>query len=300
MKILIAEDDATSRYILTEITKKWGYEPVVACDGEEAWNILQKPGAPRLVLLDWMMPGMNGLEVCRLTQKNNNDDNPPYVIFLTSKDNKEDLVKCLEAGASDFIAKPYHNAELKARILVGQRIVELQSELHKAREAMAHKALRDPLTGIFNRGAILDILEKEMDRARREQRTLTIGLFDIDYFKKINDTYGHLAGDKVLCGIVGRLLMNLRKYDQVGRLGGEEFIVISPFPASRESEEFYERLRLSISNKSFLWQGSAMPVTISIGVADSSGCGSVSEMLAKVDAAMYRAKDEGRDRVVFA
>lgn len=299
MKILIAEDDEASLYILTEITKEWGYEPVIARDGEEAWEILKKPDAPKLVLLDWMMPGMNGLDVCRRAQTKDGGDSP-YIIFLTSKNSIEDLVECLEAGASDFIAKPYNNTELKARINVGRKIVQLQSELRKAREDMARKALHDSLTGIFNRGAILEILEKELNRARREKRSLTIGLFDIDHFKDINDTYGHLAGDKILCGIVSRLQMNLRKYDQVGRLGGEEFIVISPFPASGESEEFYERLRSSISDKQFLWKETAIPVTISIGVADSSDCESVSEMLAKVDAAMYRAKAEGRNRVVFA
>lgn len=298
-KILIAEDDKTSRRILKEMTRKWGYEPIVSRNGEEAWEILQKPEAPKLVLLDWLMPGISGLEVCRRAQQRNDHD-PPYIIFLTSRDEKEDLVKCLEAGGSDFIAKPYHHTELRARIEVGRRIVELQSELNKAKEALTRKALYDPLTGIYNRGAILEALDRELKRAEREKNSLTVGLFDIDYFKGINDSKGHLAGDKILYDMIQRLQRDLRKYDQLGRLGGEEFLVISPVPTPGGNRKFYERLRCLVSETRFSWQGSLIPVTISIGVVDSLGSESVSEILARADAAMYQAKAAGRNQIIFS
>ena len=127
MRILIAEDDFTSRSILTAILKKWGYDPVVTEDGEAAWDALQQPDAPRLVLLDWNMPGMDGLEVCRRLREHETP-NPPYVILLTGRGEKGDIVQGLEAGANDYVAKPYDNEELQARIRVGQRMLELQAQ----------------------------------------------------------------------------------------------------------------------------------------------------------------------------
>ena len=197
MKILIAEDDFTSRSMLTAILKKWGYDPVVTEDGMAAWDALQKPDAPRLVLLDWNMPGLDGLEVCRRL-RTKETPNPPYVILLTGRGEKGDIVRGLEAGANDYIAKPYDNAELQARIRVGQRMLELQAKLLEARDALAHQATHDALTGIFNRRAILDRLAQEISRAERDGTPLSVGMFDIDHFKKINDTFGHQAGDDVL------------------------------------------------------------------------------------------------------
>ncbi|MCX5756978.1 MAG: diguanylate cyclase, partial [Candidatus Hydrogenedentes bacterium] len=227
MRVLIAEDDLTSRNILAAILKKWGHDPVVTKDGAAAWNVLQQPDAPKLVLLDWNMPGMEGLEVCRRL-RDNASSNPPYVILLTGRGEKGDIVRGLEAGANDYIAKPYDNEELQARIGVGKRMLELQASLLDTRDALEHLAMHDPLTGIFNRRAILDRLRAEISRARRDGGRLSVGMCDLDHFKKINDRLGHQAGDELLKAISKRLKNLVRSSDTVARMGGDEFMLLMP------------------------------------------------------------------------
>jgi len=299
MRLLIAEDDMTSRAVLTAIVKNWGYDPVAVEDGSSAWDIMQKPDAPPLALLDWEMPGMNGLEVCR-TIRDKNSSSPPYLIILTSRGEKADIVEGLDAGANDYISKPYDNSELQARINVGRRMVELQTELLDARDALAHEATHDPLTGALNRRAILESLSKELKRAARKQSALSIGLCDIDHFKQVNDTYGHQAGDVVLCGVVEAIQKRLRGYDLVGRYGGEEFLVVAPDSTGSKQEGVYERLRYQIDQLKVATRFGDVNVTVSIGVAGTDDGNTVDHLLAAADAALYRAKDEGRNRVVYA
>jgi two-component system, cell cycle response regulator len=298
MKILLAEDDFTSRSMLAAILKKWGYDPVVCEDGTIAWEALQKPDAPKLALLDWNMPGLDGLEVCRRLRKKEASD-PSYVILLTGRDAKSDIVRGLEAGANDYIAKPYDNAELLARIRVGQRMLELQASLMETQSALAHQATHDALTGIFNRRAILDQLARELARTQRLGGRLSVGMCDIDNFKKINDTYGHLAGDEVLVAFAGCLQANLREYDYVGRYGGEEFLVIAAGSTGQGDDGLYERLRQQVAALEIKTRaGSCVSVTVSIGTAPGTGKSTVDALLAAADAALYRAKAEGRNRVV--
>ena len=296
MRIFLAEDDRTSRSILTAILKKWGYDPVVAADGAAAWDILQRDDAPRLVLLDWNMPVMDGIEVCRLIRKGESS-NPPYVIMLTGKGEKSDIVQGLDAGANDYICKPYDNDELLARIRVGRRMVELQTALVEARDVMAHQALHDALTGIFNRRAILETLEREISRARREGATVSIGMLDIDHFKNINDTYGHQVGDEVLIGFVRTVRRHVREYDITGRYGGEEFLVIAPGRRDEPFEYVYERVRSQVADTALETSAGPISVTVSIGTVTGSGASTVDEMLRTADLALYRAKAEGRNRV---
>jgi diguanylate cyclase (GGDEF)-like protein len=296
MKIFLAEDDRTSRSILTAILRKWGYDPVVAADGAAAWDVLQRDDAPRLVLLDWNMPEMDGIEVCRLIREKESS-NPHYVIMLTGKGEKSDIVQGLDAGANDYICKPYDNDELMARIRVGRRMVELQTALVEARDAMEHQALHDALTGIFNRRAILEILEREISRARREGGTVSIGMLDIDFFKKINDTYGHQVGDEVLIGFVRTVRRNLREYDITGRYGGEEFLVIAPGRKDEPFECVYERVRRQVAETTLETSAGPISVTVSIGTVTGSGTSTVDEMLRTADLALYRAKAEGRNLV---
>jgi diguanylate cyclase (GGDEF)-like protein len=296
MRIFLAEDDRTSRSILTAILKKWGYDPVIAADGAAAWDILQRDDAPRLVLLDWNMPEMDGIEVCRLIRKGESS-NPPYVIMLTGKGEKRDIVQGLDAGANDYICKPYDNDELLARIRVGQRMVELQAALVEARDTMEHQALHDALTGTFNRRAILETLGREISRARRENGTLSIGMLDIDFFKKINDTHGHQVGDEVLVGFVRTVRRNLREYDITGRYGGEEFLVIAPGRQDEPFECVYERVRRQVADTPLETSAGPISVTVSIGTVTGSGASTVDEMLRTADLALYRAKAEGRNRV---
>ena len=299
MRILIAEDDFTSRTILTAILAKWGYDPLPVNDGEAAWEAMQKPDAPKLAILDWNMPQLDGLEVCRRIRKMNTSD-PPYVIILTSKGEKSDIVRGLEAGGNDYISKPYDNAELQARIKVGQRMIELQSSLNQAKEAMAHQAIHDPLTGVFNRRAILHTVGKEISRAKRLSASLSIGMLDIDHFKQVNDTHGHQVGDDVLCGVVRCIQKNLRDYDQVGRYGGEEFLVVASGSTGSPVENLYPRLCARVAECPITTKNRSISVSVSIGVAAGNGDSTVDAMLAAADDALYRAKAEGRNRVVYA
>jgi two-component system cell cycle response regulator len=298
MKILLAEDDVTSRTMLTAILKKWGYDTVACADGNAAWAELQKPGAPRLVLLDWNMPGLEGLDVCgRLRKKETND--PSYVILLTGRGEKGDIVRGLEAGANDYIAKPYNNAELQARIGVGRRMLDLQSSLLETQNALAFQATHDALTGIFNRRAILDRLNQELSRALRQGNSLSVGMCDIDHFKKINDRFGHQAGDDVLIAFARCLQAGLREYDCVGRYGGEEFLIIATGLAGQSDEGLYERLREQVAAAAIKTKAAGdVSVTVSIGTAAGTGQSTVDHLIAAADAALYQAKAAGRNRVV--
>jgi two-component system, cell cycle response regulator len=299
MKILIAEDDSTSSTMLQAILTKWGYEVVPVHDGEAAWSVMQKNDAPKLAVLDWIMPKMDGLEVCRRI-KATHSSNPPYIIFLTARGEKADIVKGLDAGANDYVSKPYDNDELWARIRVGQRMVELQSELLEARNALAHEAMHDPLTGAPNRRAIIDRLSKELDRSQRKNSELSIGMCDIDHFKRVNDKYGHQVGDDVLCGFVQVIQNSLRVYDFVGRYGGEEFLVIAPDSTGLVMEGIYERLRAKIADLKIPTKSGTVGITVSIGVACASAGTKVDTLLKEADTALYKAKNNGRNRVAYA
>jgi two-component system, cell cycle response regulator len=300
MKILLAEDDSTSRAMLTAILKKWGYDAVACEDGNVAWAELQKPDAPRLVLLDWNMPGLDGLEVCGRLRKKETID-PRYIILLTGRGEKDDIVRGLEAGANDYIAKPYNNAELQARIGVGRRMLDLQASLMETQSALAFQAAHDALTGIFNRRAILDRLNQEISRALRQGNSLSVGMCDIDHFKKINDRFGHQAGDDVLVAFARCLQTGLREYDCVGRYGGEEFLIIATGLAGQSDEGLYERLREQVAAAVIKTKADGdVAVTVSIGTATGSGQSTVDRLIAAADAALYRAKAAGRNRVVHS
>jgi diguanylate cyclase (GGDEF)-like protein len=299
MKILIAEDDFTSRSILTAILKKWGFDPVVTENGGAAWAALQSPDAPRLALLDWSMPGMDGLEVCRRLRASDSR-NPPYVILLTAREGKGDIVQGLDAGANDYVAKPFNNEELRARIGVGQRMLEMQSHLLEAQDALSHQATHDFLTGILNRRAILDRLAQEISRAKRQNTSLSLGMCDIDHFKNINDANGHQAGDEALVVFTRCIQDRLRDYDSFGRYGGEEFLVIAPGSVGHSRESLYERLRAGVAEAEIPTKAGMVSLTVSIGVAAGTGQSTVDTLLAAADAALYQAKADGRNRVVYA
>ncbi|MFA6243389.1 MAG: diguanylate cyclase [Candidatus Hydrogenedentales bacterium] len=303
MRILIAEDDVTSRAVLAGVLKKQGHEVLTTENGADAWLALQKPGAPQLAILDWMMPGLTGLDVCRRVREMQSD-RPPYIILLTSKDAKSDIIAGLDAGADDYLAKPYDSGELRARIGVGIRLVEMRDSLVEARNALAHQATHDPLTGALNRRALAETLSHELSRDRRlrgrPRAGLSVGLCDIDHFKGINDTVGHMAGDEVLCGVVQLLTDSLREYDSVGRFGGEEFVVIAADTDEREQEALFERLRLVVNDSPIHTRAGDVRVTISIGAVAARRNESLDDLLAAADSALYRAKAQGRNRVCIA
>ena len=292
MRILISDDDLTSRSMLAAVLKKSGHDVVETRDGTQAWEELQKSDAPKLAILDWMMPGMDGVEVVRRVRTIPSPE-PPYIIMLTANCSMAHVVAGLDAGADEYLAKPFDISELHARLRVAQRVLGLQ-------EALARQASHDPLTHALNRRGILDALDKEIVRAARTSTTLSIGMCDIDHFKLVNDTHGHLAGDDVLSGVVQCIQGGLRDYDLIGRYGGEEFLVVAPGSAGTPGEGLYQRLCAAVAKSPIVSRDGSIAVTVSIGVAVLNGADAAPTLLAAADAALYRAKDEGRNRVVYA
>lgn len=299
MRILIADDDATSRLVLAGVLKKFGHEVAVAVDGTEAWETMQRPDAPRLAILDWMMPGLAGVEVCRRVRGLESDE-PPYLILLTSMSEKADIVAGLEAGADDYLAKPFDPGELQARVNVGRRVTELQERLREAHEALANEAMHDPLTGVLNRRAFAEILSRAISEEHRHRMGLALGICDIDEFKKVNDVHGHKVGDEVLCGLVQQLASNLRAHDVVSRHGGDEFVVLAEHTGNADVALIYERARAAVADNPMPTEAGDLPITISFGVSAWREGDTADDLLVAADAALYRAKDAGRNRVVLA
>ena len=298
MRILIAEDDVTSRLILENMLTKWGYDVVTATDGNDAWKKLQEEDSPKLLILDWMMPGMEGIEICRrIREDSKKEDQYTYVTLLTAKESKENIVTGMDAGADDYITKPFDMHELRVRVRAGQRIVQLQSELLEAKKNLEIQSRTDPLTGVLNRRAILSQIGCELSRAKRDNGHISISMLDFDHFKKINDTFGHLAGDAVLREGMNRVEETIRTYDAVGRFGGEEFIVVLPGAKQADAFTIAERIRLKINENNANIDGVSIPFTISQGLATCNGKSTVDELIAEADEALYRAKENGRNRV---
>jgi two-component system cell cycle response regulator len=293
MKILIAEDDPVSRRVLEANLVEWGYDVMIASDGSEAWELLQKPGAPNLVISDWMMPHMDGLELCRRIRQMEKSGYI-YFIILTAKGRKEDIIEGLEAGADDFLIKPFDRQELKYRAKIGERIINLEFRILEL-------ANTDALTGVLNRRAFMERMEQEIHRSLREGVPFSLILTDIDYFKKVNDRHGHQVGDLVLQRFTERLSESSRPYDFVGRYGGEEFVVCLPGADISQAGSVAERMRKRVEEMRITLPDSSQSIQItgSFGVA-SLRAGSeetVDLITGRADDTMYRAKREGRNRV---
>jgi diguanylate cyclase (GGDEF)-like protein len=297
--VLVAEDSPTFRIILTKWLSTWGYQTNVATNGVEAWEVLQKPGAPSLVILDWIMPGLDGLELCRRIRARRLS-RYVYILMLTANNKKEEIVAGLEAGADDYLTKPFNAEELEARLRSGRRILQLQEDLIAAQEELRFQATHDALTGVSNRGSILDGLDNELARARRTGRTVTVFLLDLDHFKRVNDTYGHQAGDAVLREVGQRLVSSVRTYDSVGRYGGEEFLVVAPEVGPEGLMDYGERLRIRIAETPVDTGDHKLPITASFGAASLTpqDVTITRELLIHAaDIALYNAKRNGRNRV---
>ena len=296
-RVLIAEDDPVSCHLLKSFLLKWNYDVTVETNGAAASRILESDDAPRLAVLDWMMPGMEGVQICQRIRERKNR---PYIylLLLTARSEKQDLLRGLELGADDYLTKPFDSEELRARLLVGERILALQDDLILAREELRFRATHDVLTGISNRATVMDALRNELSRQVREQRTFGVILVDIDHFKNINDTFGHLCGDEVLQAVTRRMKECIRPYDTIGRYGGEEFLIIASAADTRGTMALAERVRSMVESRPVVTQAGEVSVTASLGVAVSSSArnGDPQPLLRLADRALYSAKDKGRNR----
>jgi diguanylate cyclase (GGDEF)-like protein len=301
LKILIADDEALSRRLLEKTLERAGYEVIAVENGRAAVRQLCQADGPRLALLDWVMPELDGPGVCREVRRQQ-DESYVYMVLLTSKESKEDIVAGLESGADDYLTKPFNVDELKARLRTGERILHLEGRLVEAREMMRFKATHDALTSIWNRGVIMDLLGRELMRSQRESGCTIVLLGDVDHFKSVNDTHGHLVGDEVLQEISRRLLLSIRSYDFVGRYGGEEFLLVLNNCKPQFAEARAEDIRKIVSSRPIQTLAGPLNITMSFGLllSDMWGVRPVEELMHEVDAALYAAKAGGRNCVRLA
>jgi two-component system, cell cycle response regulator len=300
-RILIAEDDPVSRRLLEAFLVKWGYQVVAASNGVDALKALESSDAPPLAVLDWMMPGLEGPQVCKHVRQLT--DRPyVYVLLLTARSQKDDLLRGLESGADDYLTKPFDAQELRARLHVGQRILDLQNNLIAAREELRFRATYDTLTGLANRRVVLEAIAREHSRLLREDLNFAVLLLDLDHFKQVNDTYGHLAGDAVLKETARRMMTCVRPYDTVGRYGGEEFLIVAASCDRAGAGAIAERARNAIGSIPIETEEGCIPITVSCGIAvsDSSNPLDPKQVLRAADLALYQAKEHGRNRTEFA
>lgn len=297
MKFLIAEDESINRRLVKKHLTDAGYETVEAEDGQAAWELFQSEPF-HFVITDWMMPRLDGPALIQ-NIRNSGQSHYTYIILLTAMDETENVVHGLESGADDYLTKPLNGRELIARVSSGMRILKLEAQLMQARKQMEVLAMHDGLTGLLNRRAIEEHADAEFSIAGRKERPLSIILLDIDHFKKVNDTHGHKMGDKVLQRVAGILSEDLRKYDRLGRWGGEEFILILPDTDLQGAMIVAERLRVQTAETNIsLENGEPFSVQISLGVATTdANFQTIAKFIDAADQALYKAKQAGRNQV---
>lgn len=295
IRILIADDKSINRRMLKNMIEEMDMESIEAHDGEEAWELLQSENAPQILLLDWVMPKLNGLELCRrIALERLKSQKYSYIILITSKDKDDEISEGFLAGADDYITRPFNRNELRMRLRVGVRIVQMQRNLLK----LLHW---DALTNALNRRTVLERLDEEIKRSTRHQLPLSIAMLDIDHFKEINDTHGHLVGDIVLKEVVTRILNSLRSYDLVGRYGGDEFILLFPNTEIADATLTCDRIQNSFTQNPLISTDLKIFVTVSIGVASQNdNCNLADTLIHHADDALYKAKRQGRNQVYRA
>jgi diguanylate cyclase (GGDEF)-like protein len=268
-----------------------------ASDGLEGFKAVMD-AKPDLVICDLVMPRMDGFKFLQMVNSREELRDIP-IIILTSSSDQESKVGGLEHGACDYVTKPFDAAELVARVKIYLKIKRLQDELRSANEHLKKLSITDPLTSLYNRRYVTEILDKEFERAKRQHELLSIVIFDVDHFKKINDTYGHQYGDAVLVAIAEAAPRGLSTYDVVARYGGEEFVFVLPETPLTGGVVVAERLREAVQSLSFAPPMDGLSVTVSSGIATypSPQVDSVTTLLRQADDALYRAKQNGRNRV---
>lgn len=296
MKVLVADDDLISCKALEKNIKQWGYEVISARNGEEAWKVVKK-NKIRLAILDWMMPRMSGVEICRMIRQEFQEGKSEYIyiILLTGRDQQEDIIEGLSAGADDYMVKPANFFELKVRLQNGKRIISLEDHRIKL-------ASYDSLTNLWYRNKIFEFFEEELARSSRENHRTGVIMLDIDHFKQINDSYGHFIGDEVLRETAIRLKKGIRRYDKIGRYGGDEMLVVLPNCHQEHVALIGERLRQAICDEKIETDSGYLDVSISLGGVSSeiSSKASAANLVQASDRALYLAKAQGRNRFVLA
>jgi diguanylate cyclase (GGDEF)-like protein len=288
--ILIVDDAIDNLELVAAMLEPVGYKIIVASSGLQALKLVQV-AKPDLILLDLMMPGMNGLSVCENLKSNSELAEIP-IIFLTASQDKENLIQAFEKGAVDYLTKPVYIPELLAR-------VQTHLELKFSREQLKKLASTDPLTGVWNRRYLFTLAEQELNRANRYNRPFSILIIDIDHFKRINDTYGHSVGDEAIIFLSQTVLNCLRKVDFFGRLGGEEFMAFLPETDTDAAVMVAERIRESIEKTVVSAKGKQLSMTVCIGVASYKfGEETIELIMQRSDEALYQAKRQGRNQVV--
>lgn len=295
---MIAEDEDIARLRLEKFLEDMKYEVVLCKNGLDAWKVIQSENAPNLLILDRMMPGMDGIEICRRVREQAREPYT-YILLLTSKGEMKDILSGMEAGADDYLTKPFNQNELRMRLNVGKRIVEMNKELLETRNVLRKKAIYDELTGLHNRHYMTEILEKEYARALRHQTDLSCLLLDIDYFKVINDTFGHSFGDFVMREFSACLKQTVREYDFIFRYGGEEFLILLPNTGIDGALNVAEKIRVTCESKTYSDGTNSTIATVSIGVASVKHHqpSESNKLIAFADKALYRSKSDGRNRV---
>ena len=299
-RVLVADD---SPIYSTLIRQALGTEPcslLFARNGNEAINLFAER-RPHLVVTDWVMPEVSGPELCRRIRQDFGETYT-YLILLTSNSEKDSVIEGLATGADDYLTKPFHPGELVARVAVGRRIIELQNEIQSKNRLLEQLALTDPLTQLPNRRAIDVWAPRQLSAAVRHGFALWVAMTDLDFFKKINDTYGHAAGDAVLQGFAEILKNNTRKSNICGRIGGEEFLLVLTHAEKNNVELAVDRVRRELEEHVFNFAGQEIRATASFGIAGFQGTRGpdFNQLIAAADAALYAAKQKGRNRIEFS
>jgi diguanylate cyclase (GGDEF)-like protein len=298
-KIVVADDSPFFRRVVERALAREEYTLLFAKNGREAIDFVAAH-EPAVVITDWEMPDFSGLELC---EKIRGGKHPyTYIILLTSNKNKDQIVRGLDAGADDYLTKPFDPGELLARIRVGRRIAELHRQIEAKNKMLEELALTDSLTGLPNRRAVEHWVDRELSAAARHGYPLWVVMADLDHFKSINDAHGHEAGDRVLKAFAEILKTNTRASNICGRLGGEEFVLVLGHSDKQGVEIAIERVRKEIESQTLTFQGRTIRVTASFGIAGFQGANApeFDRLLRNADSALYGAKHHGRNRIEFA
>ena len=301
MRVLLADSDPDRLRQLEGWLRKWGYEVTPSRNGVDAWSKLEAERVPIIAILAWRMEGMLGIDVCRRLRLH--PDLPTaYVLLLADARGQEDLLDGINGGADDFLLAPLDHVEVRARIRTGARIVETELALKASQDALRVQSTRDAVTGSWNHASILDLLQKERERARRKSGSVGVVLADLDEFRKVNENLGHPVGDEVLREAARRMNSSVRPYDAVGRYGGEEFLIVLPGSDGLGALTVAERIRESFASRPVLTSAGPVPLTLSLGVAAEGGeaGGDGSALLLAAGSALLRAQRGGRNRTALA